>query len=221
VRRHVLRVGSRRGDLGVTAGGAETELGERRSVGGVNDVVRQTGVTGVPGEQRFQQGDRPALLGEGGIGLGRRGQLAQRVVDRDLDVPGKLAIEPRHGIGVGLEPGRIGRGLGVTVERRGRGDEPALPGRLYREGRRPGCRIGALAAPFTARPAGERIAPGVERDAQYAMAQVESASRTSPKARSPSSHQKEWSTAMACSKRRWAAGVQETGKVTRPNLPTW
>src|SRR5215211_9295340 len=36
---------------------------------------------------------------------------------------------------------------------------------------------------------------------QYAMEQVESAARTSPKARSHSSHQNEWSTAMACSKR--------------------
>jgi hypothetical protein len=53
------------------------------------------------------------------------------------------------------------------------------------------------------------------------MAQVESAASTSLKARSPSSHQKEWSTAMACSNFFCAAELQETGNTTRPNLPIW
>src|SRR4051812_39105062 len=54
---------------------------------------------------------------------------------------------------------------------------------------------------------------------QYAIAHLESASSTLLNAASPSSHQNEWSTAMARSKRRPASGAQETGKVTFPNLP--
>src|SRR5512133_3760277 len=53
------------------------------------------------------------------------------------------------------------------------------------------------------------------------MAQVESAATTSPKARLPSSHQKECSTAIAYSKRCRATGVQDTGNSTCPNRPIW
>jgi hypothetical protein len=51
----------------------------------------------------------------------------------------------------------------------------------------------------------------------WAMAHVESAASTARNALSPSSHQNEWSTAIACSKRRRASGVQETGNDTRPS----
>ena len=55
---------------------------------------------------------------------------------------------------------------------------------------------------------------------QYAIAQVLSAASTAPNARSPSSHQNECSTAIACSNPWRALAVHETGNTTRPSWPT-
>src|SRR6476661_539243 len=100
-------------------------MGETGSVGRVNDVVSKAGMIGVAGEQRIEDGDGPPLLSEGGIGPRRGRELAQRIVDRDLDVPRELAIEPRQGVGVRLKSRWVGGGLGVAVERSRRGNEPA------------------------------------------------------------------------------------------------
>jgi hypothetical protein len=52
-----------------------------------------------------------------------------------------------------------------------------------------------------------------------AMAQLESAASTAPKALSAASHQNECSAARACSNLGRAAWAQETGNATRPSVP--
>ena len=115
------------------------------------------------GEEGIENGDRPLLLSEGGVGARRRGHLTQRVVDRDLHVLGEPLIQPGHAIGVGLEPSRVGSGVGIAVEGRGGRDEPALSCGPRGERRGMPGGLGSLNESGAGGPAGERIAPGVER----------------------------------------------------------
>ena len=106
-----------------------------------------------------------ALPGEGGVGPRSRGDHRQGVVDGDLHVPREVAIEARHGVGVGAEPVAAGGSRGVAVERARRGDEAALArgARRQRGGTFRGG--GAGGEPGARRAAREGIAPGVERQA--------------------------------------------------------
>ncbi len=70
VRRHVIRVGGGRCDLGIHARCSETFLRERRIVVAMNDVVRDAGVMRLQFEQRLQNLAALLLIGEGLVRFG-------------------------------------------------------------------------------------------------------------------------------------------------------
>ena len=163
VRGHVLRVRRGRRDPGVRPRRGEAVGGHDRRVGGVNDVVRETGMAGIAPVERIEERDRPTLLRESGIRARGRRHERQRVVDGDLDVPRQIAMEPRHRVGVRLEPDRAGHRPGIAIERRYGVDESLLAGRGQRPSGGEGGRRGAQRRRRARRSPGERVAPGVER----------------------------------------------------------
>ena len=184
-----------------TAGPRPARATRAGAVRRMDDVVGEARMIGIAREERIENGDRPALLGEGGVGARCRGELGQCVVDRDLHVARGVPIQALHGVGVRLEPGGIGCRVRVAVERGRGGDESALSRRRGRQRRGPLAAATPLASAGPDGPPANGLPQALSARPQYAIAQVLSAASTAPNARSPSSHQNECSTAIACSKR--------------------
>ncbi len=117
-------------------------------------------------EQRVQNGRGALLPGERRIRLGRGRDQRQRIVNGDFGVVREIAIDARQGVGVGLQPAAVGRGIVAAIEGRRRRNEPLLARRGRAQGGGAlGCRRAAARA-FAAGGSTSRewIAPRIQRE---------------------------------------------------------
>src|SRR5207247_51522 len=127
------------------------------------------------------------LARERRIGLRRGLHERERVVDRDLGVVRKIAIQACEGVGPGLQPSGIGDRVRAAVQRAKRGKESALARRRRAHGDRALGKAGAAAQRLTlpriaTGSTDKGIAPGVERQPPVAPreARIPSAMRPAP-----------------------------------------
>src|SRR5262249_45794745 len=86
VRWHVVGVSGSGRDLGVCTRGAQAFFSQHRVVVAMNDVVRDSWVMGLPGENRFQNLSALFLVGEGLVGFRSGDGKRQGVEDGRFDV---------------------------------------------------------------------------------------------------------------------------------------
>src|SRR5712692_4653798 len=106
MRRHVIGVCRGGCNPGVHAGGAQTLFSQHGVVVAMNDVVGDTGMVGLLGENRFEYLAALTLIGKGLIGFGRRNGEREGVEDSSFTVIGICRPHRAHLL---LE------GLGVSV----------------------------------------------------------------------------------------------------------
>ena len=94
VRGHVQGVGRGGRDLGVTAGGGNAELGQLRLVVGVNQIMRDSGMVGFAGKQRFENGGGLFAVGESLVVVRLGGEQRERVEYRGFVIVGIATREP-------------------------------------------------------------------------------------------------------------------------------
>ncbi len=126
VRRHMVRVSRRRGDLGIAPRGAQSPLGELRIVVAVNDVVGGARMIGLGIEHRFEQHSRLELVLEGLVRGERRCQKRECVEDCGFSILRMAGVQLRHGPFVGQRALAVRTLLEIPIERRDRPNVPLL-----------------------------------------------------------------------------------------------
>ena len=136
VRRHVLCMRRSRRDLGVTPGGVDPPLRERRSVVEVNEIMSDARVPGVALEDWLQDGRSLELIGVSLVGRRGRDVQRNRVEDLRLVVVGIFCRQCLHRLEIGLNARLMSGLVVVDIHDRQSVDVVALALRLGARGLR-------------------------------------------------------------------------------------
>ena len=146
--RHVHRMRRRGSDLAVVPGGCQPIRRQQRCVAGVNDVVHDSRMIGIFGEQRIEDRHGPVLRRQAGVirCLGR--QQRQGIEGSRIGIARMPGIELCHRRGIALDAGLVLALVGPKELAECR-DVPALAGALCRGRARclhfgPAARAGAF-----------------------------------------------------------------------------
>src|SRR5690242_1550935 len=102
MRRHVVRMGRRRSDLGIHTCSAEAFLRQNRIVVAMNDVVRNPWMMWLSGKYRFQDFSAFPLVGERLVRFRCRDGERQRMKDRSFIILRISGLQGRHLLFKGL-----------------------------------------------------------------------------------------------------------------------
>ncbi len=89
---------------------------ELRLVVGVNQIVRDAGMIGFGGEERFENLGGCDAVGEGLVMVRFGGQQRQRVEDGSFVIVGKAFVHLLHAIGISFGAGFVVEFVGIAIE---------------------------------------------------------------------------------------------------------